>query len=122
MFDLPGNTDLQTLLGEYATQGKYIAAVCHGPAGFVDVTLPNGEPLVAGKTLTGFTNEEESAAGLSEKMPFLLESRLKELGAHFIAQPNWSDHIEIDGKLITGQNPQSTKSVAEALIKNLTNH
>lgn len=119
MFDLPGNTHLQTLLREAMAQNKYIAAVCHGPAGLVEVNLDNGSPLVAGKTLTGFTNEEESAAGLSEKMPFLLETRLKELGAKFIAQDNWADHVEIDGNLITGQNPQSTQSVAQALIKSL---
>jgi putative intracellular protease/amidase len=119
MFDLPENTTLQHLLSEFASQDKVIAAVCHGPAGLVEARLANETPLVAGKTITAFTNNEERAAELDQSMPFLLESRLRELGGNFIAQPNWSDHIERDGKLITGQNPQSSASVAKAVIEAL---
>jgi len=122
MFDLPGNRHLQTILRDFAEQSKVIAAVCHGPAGFVDVRLKDGTALVEGKTLTSFTNDEESAAGLTEKMPFLLEDRLKALGAKFVAQPNWSDHVQVDGILITGQNPQSSKSIALAVINMLTDN
>jgi len=106
MFDLPGNRTLDQLVEEFAHQGKVIAAVCHGPAGLVGARLANGVPLVAGKTLTAFTDEEERAAELDEVMPFLLESRLRELGGQFVARPNWTDNVERDGMLITGQNPQ----------------
>lgn len=117
MFDFPDNPDLQRVLNGFAAQNKIIAAMCHGPAALVGVTLPDGSPLVAGKTLTSFTNAEESAAGFTEKMPFLLETRLRDLGARFVVQENWSDHVEIDGRLITGQNPQSSESAARALLK-----
>ncbi len=119
MFDLPENTTLQHLLGDFANADKVIAAVCHGPAGLVGARLANGTPLVAGKTITAFTDNEERAAELDHSMPFLLESRLRELGGRFVVQPNWSDHVERDGKLITGQNPQSSGSVARAVIEAL---
>ncbi|MDP8966175.1 MAG: type 1 glutamine amidotransferase domain-containing protein [Cyanobacteriota bacterium] len=120
MFDLPNNEALQKLLGAFGETDKVIAAVCHGPAGFVGVTSPNGTPLVAGKTLTAFTDEEERAVELDKLMPFLLETKLRELGGQFIVKPNWSDHVEQDGKLITGQNPPSSGSVARAVIEALS--
>ena len=116
MFDFPTNKDLHNLLLEFFEQDKVIAAMCHGPAALSGVTLNNGTPLVSGKTITSFTNEEEAAAGMTQIMPFLLESRLRDLGAKFIAKPNWTDHVQVDGKLITGQNPQSSKSTARAVI------
>ncbi|QBD81032.1 type 1 glutamine amidotransferase domain-containing protein [Ktedonosporobacter rubrisoli] len=119
MFDLPQNSALQQLLSDFARADKVIAAVCHGPAGLVGARLDDGTPLVAGKTLTAFTNEEEQAAELDQVMPFLLESRLRELGGNFVVKSNWTDHVERDGKLITGQNPQSSQSVAQAVIKAL---
>jgi len=119
MFDFPKSKELHNLLGKFAAQDKVIAAVCHGPASLLGVSLSDGRPLVSGKRVTSFTNAEENAAGLTKKMPFLLESRLRELGATFIEQPNWSDHVEIDGNLITGQNPQSSKSIAKAIIAQL---
>ncbi len=122
MFDFPESSDLNNLLKGFAEQDKVIAAMCHGPASLVGVTLEDGTPLVAGKTVTSFTNEEESAAGFADKMPFLLETRLTELGAKFVEKPNWSDHVQIDGKLITGQNPQSSKSTALALIDALNSN
>ena len=119
MFDLPESAELQKLLSTFAEANKVIAAVCHGPAGFVDAKLADGTPLVAGKTITGFTNEEERAVELDQLMPFLLETRLRELGGQFVVKPNWSDHIEQDGNLITGQNPQSSKSAAQAVVSAL---
>lgn len=119
MFDLPENTILQQLIAEFARADKVIAAVCHGAAGLVGVKT-NGTLLVANKTVTGFTNDEERAVELDQLMPFLLETKLRELGSKFIVQPNWSDHIEQDGKLITGQNPQSSSSVARAVIAAIT--
>jgi putative intracellular protease/amidase len=120
MFDFPNNKDLHGTLRDFAEQDKVIAAMCHGPASLVGVTLGDGTPLVSGKTITSFTNEEETATGLSMKMPFLLESRLKALGANFVEEPNWTNHVQVDGKLITGQNPQSSKSTALAVIDALT--
>jgi putative intracellular protease/amidase len=119
MFDLPDDADLQRLLRDFAESDKVIAAVCHGPAGLVSATYSDGTPLVAGKTVTAFTNAEEDAAQFTQDMPFLLETRLRELGAKFVAAENWSDHIEQDGNLITGQNPQSSESIAQALIRAL---
>jgi len=116
MFDLPGDTRVQQLLADFAGAGKVIAAVCHGPAGFVGVRLADGTPLVAGKTITSFTDEEESAAGMVAEVPFLLESRLRQQGARFVGAEKWADHVEVDGKLVTGQNPASSKSAAEAVI------
>lgn len=122
MFDFPNSEDLHNALRGFAKQDKVIAAMCHGPASLLGVTLEDGTPLVAGKTVTSFTNKEEVEAGFAEKMPFLLESRLRELGANFVEQPNWTNHVQVDGNLITGQNPQSSKSTALAVIDVLTNH
>jgi putative intracellular protease/amidase len=119
MFDLPGHVTLGRLLSDFALQGKIIAAVCHGPAGLIGARRADGAPLVTGKTITAFTNEEESATGLDGLMPFLLESKLRELGARFIVKPRWSDHVEVDGKLITGQNSQSSRSIAQAVLEAL---
>lgn len=119
MFDLPDNEKLQVLIRELYEANKVVAAVCHGPAGLVGVKLSNGTPLVAGKTVTSFTDEEERETTLDRFMPFLLETRLRELGANFVTGANWSDHIQVDGHLITGQNPQSTISVAKEVIKQL---
>lgn len=121
MFDFPNSKNLHKALRDFAEQDKVIAAMCHGPASLVGVTLEDGTPLLAGRTLTSFTNDEEAAAGIIDKMPFLLETRLRKLGAKFVEKPNWSDHVQVDGKLITGQNPQSSKSTALAVI-NALNH
>lgn len=119
MFDFPDNDTLKSLLADYYESGKVVSAVCHGPAGLTEVNLSNGKPLVSGKTITAFTNEEESGTGLEDAMPFLLESRLREKGANFVAGDQFSDHVERDGNLVTGQNPPSSKSTAHAVIEAL---
>jgi putative intracellular protease/amidase len=119
MYDLPINQKLQTLLREFYEGNKTVAAVCHGPAALVGATLSNGLPLVAGKRVNAFTDREEAETSLAPNLPFLLESRLRELGAIFVAAPNWSSHYEVDGNLITGQNPQSTLAVTQAVIEKL---
>ncbi|AIM16511.1 NonF [Bacillus sp. X1(2014)] len=119
MFDLPNNKKLQELLRDFFEEGKIVAAVCHGPAGLVGATLSNGQPLVAGKRVNAFTDREEADTGLRDQLPFLLESKIRELGAIFVAAPNWSTHFEVDGNLITGQNPQSTLAVTKAVIEKL---
>lgn len=121
MFDLPDNDKLQELLRHFYEGDKIVAAVCHGPAGLVGATLSDGTPLVAGKRVNAFTDREELDTTLDQYMPFLLESKLRDLGAIFVAAPNWSTHYEVDGNLITGQNPQSTEAVAQAVIEKLSN-
>ncbi|AYC28522.1 type 1 glutamine amidotransferase domain-containing protein [Paenisporosarcina cavernae] len=116
MFDLPGNTTLQDIIRSTYEADKPVAAVCHGPAGLVDVKLSNGKYLVDGKKVSAFTNKEEQDTGLQDDMPFLLESKLKEQGAQHDPASNWSSHVVTDGYLVTGQNPQSTEAVAEAFI------
>ncbi|AJY76944.1 type 1 glutamine amidotransferase domain-containing protein [Paenibacillus beijingensis] len=119
MFDLPDNEKLQSLLSQFYENDKIVAAVCHGPAGLVNAKLSNGKYLVEGKRITAFTDSEEKAAGLDQYMPFLLESKLREAGPIFVTAADWSDHYEVDGNLITGQNPQSTLSVAKEIIAKL---
>jgi putative intracellular protease/amidase len=116
MIDLPDNADLKALLNRFARADKVIAAVCHGPAGLVGARKGDGTPLVAGKTITAFTDAEERAVGLDDAVPFLLESRLREEGAQFVVGDNWASHVEVDGTLITGQNPASSEAVARAVI------
>jgi putative intracellular protease/amidase len=115
MFDLPVAAVGQ-VIGFFADADKVIGAVCHGPAGLVEARLADGTPVVTGKRVTGFTNAEEAAAQLTDHMPFLLETRLAELGASFVAGALWADHVEVDGKLVTGQNPQSSTSAAQAVL------
>ncbi|MFC7371937.1 type 1 glutamine amidotransferase domain-containing protein [Fictibacillus iocasae] len=121
MFDLPENGKLQKLIRDMYEAEKIVAAVCHGPAGLVGVTLSDGTPLVAGKTVATFTDAEERETTLDQFMPFLLETRLRELGANVVVKENWSSHIQVDGNLITGQNPQSTVAVAETVVSQLNN-
>lgn len=120
MFDLPDNTKLHELTRDLFEADKVVAAVCHGPAGLVGVTLSNGKPLVEGKTVTAFTDEEERETTLDRFMPFLLETRLRELGANVVVKENWANHVQVDGKLVTGQNPQSTEAVAKEVINILS--
>lgn len=116
MYDLSESTEVAELLMDFVEQDKIVAAVCHGPAAFAQAKYGDGTPFVSGKKMTAFTNEEEKEMGLTEDMPFLLESKLRELGAHFIQTPNWQPHIQQDGKLITGQNPQSSGPIAEKVL------
>lgn len=119
MFDLPESKKLQELLRDFYEADRIVAAVCHGPAGLVGTTLSNGQPLVAGKRVNAFTDKEEAETGLKPFLPFLLESKIRDLGAIYVAAPNWTSHVEADGNLITGQNPQSTIAVAQAVIEKL---
>jgi putative intracellular protease/amidase len=121
MFDLPDNQTLQALIREVYEGDKVVAAVCHGPAGLVGVTLSDGKPLVEGKDVAAFTDDEERETTLDRFMPFLLETRLRELGADVVTAPNWRDNVQRSGNLITGQNPQSTISVAKEVVNQLLN-
>lgn len=121
MFDLPDHQPLQRLIAEIYDGGGVVSAVCHGPAALVNVTLSDGRYLVDGKSVNGFTNQEETlfSKGWVSKFDFLLEDRLKERGGRFEAAPMMLSHVAQDGRLITGQNPASTPAVAEALVRAL---
>ncbi len=116
MWDLPNSQHLSELLSTAWTEGKVVAAVCHGPAGLVNVKDVNGQPLVAGRRVSAFTNSEEEAAGLTQKMPFLLETRIRELGAKYERGPDFQPFAIRDGNLVTGQNPASSDRVAELVL------
>ncbi|MBI3898859.1 MAG: type 1 glutamine amidotransferase domain-containing protein [Gammaproteobacteria bacterium] len=119
MWDMPSNTPLATALGAAFDAGKVIAAVCHGPAGLVSARRKDGKSIVHGRRVNSFTDTEESAVGLSSVVPFLLESRLRELGGIFERAPDWQPIAVRDGNLVTGQNPQSSHVVAEQVIEAL---
>jgi len=120
MFDLAGDPHLAGIVRAVAAQGV-VGAVCHGPAALLDIMLDGGRPLVAGRRLAGFTNEEELFLMSDARMqlPFLLEDRARARGAVFAAGPKFVDTIVVDGRLVTGQNPWSTWSVAEAMVRAL---
>ena len=116
MWDLPVDTSVRNAVETAERAGLVIAAVCHGPAGLVTAQRADGKPLVAGKRVTAFTNAEEQAVGLAQVVPFLLESRLLELGATFAAADLWQPFAVRDGRLITGQNPASSAAVADHVM------
>lgn len=118
MFDLPRDPALRTLLADAYGHGAVIGAVCHGPAALADVRLRDGTPLVQGRTLTGFSNEEEALFGKrwAKEFPWLLEDRLRERGARWQEAPLMMPKVVVDGRLVTGQNPYSTPGVAEAIV------
>lgn len=117
MFDLADFAPVKTLLSEFDAQGKVVAAVCHGPAAFVDaIRAGEAETLVAGRRITCFTDSEERAVKLDALMPFLLATKLRQQGAIVVEGADWADHVEIDGNWITGQNPQSSGSTAHAVV------
>ncbi|WP_432461085.1 type 1 glutamine amidotransferase domain-containing protein [Agarivorans sp. QJM3NY_29] len=96
-----------------------VSAVCHGPAGLINVKLSNGESLIKGRHVTGFTPEEESSRDYDKIVPFELETALKQTGAIFEKSPMFENKVVVDGRLITGQNPASAKALAEAVIQAL---
>ncbi len=120
MFDLATDETLCEVVEYFCEHDKIIAALCHGPAGLLSAKKPDGRPFVEGKTLTSFTNKEEDIVKMSEFMPFSLEDTLIKLGADFISDKPWAEHVEIDGNLITGQNQNCAVSVAQEVI-NLLN-
>lgn len=117
MYDLVDDKDSIKLIEEFYKAGKPVAAVCHGPIVFLHAKI-DGKPLVQGRRLTGFTNQEEDQVQLSEAMPLLLEDELKKAGAEFVsASQPWGEMVVVDGQIITGQNPASAKGVGEAIAK-----
>jgi len=121
MFDLPRDAALTKLLGAHHEQGGVLAAVCHGPAALAEVKRPDGQPLVAGRRMTGFTDEEETTFGKrwAAEYPFWLERRMREQGAQWEEAPLMMPKLVVDDRLITGQNPFSTTLAAEAVVRAL---
>ena len=119
MWDLADDTDSVKLLESFLAAGKTIAVVCHSTGALRHVKAPGGSLLVAGKTVTGFTNGEEEEVGLTKVVPFLVEDEMMRLGATFSKVRNWGVHTVADGQLITGQNPASSGPAAKLLLDTL---
>lgn len=116
MWDLTSDPSLATLLSETYTRGAVVAAVCHGPAALAQVKKASGEPLVKGLRFTGFSDEEEAAMELTQVVPFLIESTLTGQGGRYERAAMWQPHVVRDGRLVTGQNPASSRATAEATL------
>ena len=120
MFDFRGSAALQRLITRLHGDDKFLTGVCHGISGFVDSLDASGGRIVAGKRVTGFSNFEDTLAGTRKLMPFLLEDAL--IGSGGAYHKNFlpfTARVEVDGKLITGQNPASARAVGEALVQKL---
>jgi putative intracellular protease/amidase len=119
LWDLTNDKDSIKLIERFYNHQKPISFVCHAPAALLHAKAENGEPLVKGKHLTGFSDTEEEAVKLTKVVPFLLEDELKKLGAIYTKGADWSSYVKQDGLLITGQNPASSGAVANLLLKTL---
>lgn len=119
LWDLAEDPASIRLIETFADSDRPIGAVCHAPAIFRHTRGTNGKPLVAGRHVTGFTNSEEAAAGLTDVVPFLVEDMLVANGGLYDKAADWAPHVVIDGKLVTGQNPASSGDAAKALLKML---
>jgi putative intracellular protease/amidase len=116
LWDLAEDPRSIALIEALHAAGKPVAAVCYAPGVLRRTKAPDGEPLVAGKRVTGFANSEEAAVGLTEVVPFLVEDALTEAGGLYSKGPDWASYVRTDGTLVTGQNPASSKETAEALV------
>jgi putative intracellular protease/amidase len=120
MWDFPENEALQAITRQVYERGGLVAAVCHGVAGLLNVTLANGTPFLKDKQVTGFSNMEEKLVRLHEEVPFLLEDELKKRGAIYSkALLPYLPHIEIDERLVTGQNPFSARKVGRKVVEEM---
>jgi putative intracellular protease/amidase len=119
MWDFTDDTNLQDIVRKIYESNGIVSAVCHGPAGLLNVKLSNGQSLIKGRNLTGFTAEEEAFRQYDKIVPFELEGALKAAGATFEEAPIFENKVVVDGRLITGQNPASAKAFAEAIVNAL---
>ena len=117
LWDLTADKDSIKLIEDFWKNKKPIAAVCHAPAALLHALNEQGEPLIKGKKVTGFTNTEEEAVELTNIVPFLLENELKNKGGIYSKKEDWQSYVVKDGLLITGQNPASSEEAAQELIK-----
>jgi putative intracellular protease/amidase len=120
MWDLAEDKNSIKLLESFIAAGKPVALVCHAPGVLRHVKTQSGDPLVKGKKVTGFTNTEEEAVGLTKVVPFLVEDELKALGGIFSKTADWQPYVLTDGLLITGQNPASSGPGAKALLARMS--
>ena len=120
LWDLANDKSSIALIEAFLAANKPVALVCHAPGVLRDVKTPAGRPLVEGKQVTGFTNTEEEAVGLTNVVQFLVEDVLKELGGKYSQGADWSSHVVTDGLLITGQNPGSSAEAAAVLLKRIS--
>ncbi len=116
MWDLFSDKDSISLIENFWSAGKPVAAVCHAPSALLNVKDEHGDPLVKGKKVTGFTNSEEEAVKLTDVVPYLLEDELKAKGGTYSKGSDWSSYVVKDGNLITGQNPASSEEAAKELL------
>jgi len=117
LWDLAEDRHSIALIEAFANAGKPVAAVCHAPGVLRHVKNGDGKPLVEGRHVTGFSNSEEEAVGLTKVVPFLVQDVLKAAGGRYSKADDWQSHVEVDRLLITGQNPASSEAVAIALLK-----
>jgi putative intracellular protease/amidase len=118
--DLATDESFAKLSAKHYESGGVLGSVCHGPAGFLPITLSSGESLIANKTVTGFTREEEVDYGTINDIPFLLEESLTRLATQYNKKQPWTEHVIDDERVITGQNPQSAHAVGKAIVKRLS--
>jgi putative intracellular protease/amidase len=119
LWDLAEDKDSIALIEAMYAQGKPVAAVCHAPGVLRHARSAVGTPLVQHKSVTGFSNTEEAAVGLTEVVPFLVEDELKKAGGNYTKGTDWQAHVVCDGNLITGQNPASSEPAAKAVLAQL---
>jgi putative intracellular protease/amidase len=122
MWDYPNSAALANVVVRFMDTGRVVAAVCHGPAGLVSARRADGTPIVAGRRVSAFTDSEERAAGLDDDVPFLLETRLRELGANYVSGADFQPFAVRDGNLVTGQNPASATEVARLTLEAVREH
>ncbi|AYN96679.1 type 1 glutamine amidotransferase domain-containing protein [Pseudomonas sp. LTJR-52] len=119
LWDLAEDPNSIQLIESFLAAGKPTALVCHAPGVLRHVKKPDGTPLVEGKNVTGFTNTEEEAVGLTHVVPFLVEDVLKANGGLYSKGDDWASYVVSDGLLITGQNPTSSSEAAKVLVEKL---
>jgi putative intracellular protease/amidase len=119
LWDLANDDTSIYLIQNFLKHNKPVAFVCHAPGVLIKVKDQNGDPLVKGKNITGFSDAEEAAVNLTDVVPFLLEDELKKLGGNYSKGPDWGSFVLKDGLLITGQNPASSEDTARLLLKTL---
>lgn len=121
MFDIVNDPSSLQLIIEFADSGKVVGGVCHGSAAFIKAKSSDGSFFIAGSEVTGFSNSEEDAVGLTAAMPFLLETELNKVsgGKYVKAEQDWGEKVAVakDGRLVTGQNPSSAKAVATVILE-----
>jgi len=117
LWDLAEDRTSIALVESMVAAGKPVAAVCHGPAALVNAKALDGSSVLVGREVTGFSNSEVEAVGLTAVVPFLIEDTVKKLGGSYVKGPDWGSFVAVDGLLITGQNPASSEATAKALLE-----